>query len=231
MRRLSRGKVKLQAKQESVLSPAFTNLSSGKIKQLKEIRMDNRLVLQEMFKNNGLSASEMERVVNAFARVEFKKNDYLLREGQLANEYHLIESGFMRSFAIDTKGNEVTTGFYSAKKLVLEVASFFLRLPTKEHIQVVSDSVCWRISFDTFQALFHSIPAFRELSRGRLVNGYFALKKRTLSIITDSAETRYLQLLKEHPEVFQHVPLKHIASYLGVTDTSLSRIRKELTTK
>lgn len=190
--------------------------------------MQDRLVLTEIFKNNGLTESQMETLVTSFVRVEFKKNDFLLKEGQVANEYHLIETGFMRSFAVDTRGSEVTTGFYSRKKLVLEVSSFFLRVPTKEYIQVVSDSVCWRISFEKFQELFHGIPAFREISRGRLVNGFFALKRRTLSIITESAETRYLQLLSEHPEIFQQVALKHIASYLGITDTSLSRIRKEL---
>lgn len=193
--------------------------------------MQDRMVLTEIFKNTGLSEKDMQTVIGSFNRVEFKKNDFLLREGQVANEYYFIESGFMRSFAIDTRGNEITAGFYSEKKLVLEVTSFFLRIPTREHIQVMADSVCWRIGFDTFQELFHNILAFREASRGRLVNGYFALKKRTLSIITDSAETRYLQLLKEHPEIFQHVPLKHIATYLGITDTSLSRIRKELVKK
>ena len=193
--------------------------------------MQDRIVLSEIFKNTGLSEQDMETVINSFDRVEFKKNDFLLREGQVLNEYFFIETGFMRSFAIDTRGNEITTGFYSEKKLVLEVTSFFLRIPSKEHIQVMADSVCWRIRFEKFQELFHGILAFREVSRGRLVNGYFALKKRTLSIITDPAEARYLQLLKEHPEIFQHVPLKHIATYLGITDTSLSRIRKELSKK
>lgn len=193
--------------------------------------MEERLVFKEVFKNSGLSENDMQTVINSFHKVEFKKGDYVLREGQIANEYFFIESGFMRSFAVDPSGNEITTGFYSKLKLVLEVSSFFLRIPTKEYIQVVEDSVCWRISFDKFQELFHSIQAFREAGRGRLVNGYFALKKRSLSLITDSAETRYVQLLNEHPEVFQHVPLKHIATYLGITDTSLSRIRKDLSRK
>ena len=164
-------------------------------------------------------------------KLDSKKNEYILKEGQVANEYYFIESGFMRAFAVDTAGNQITTGFFSDKKLVLEVSSFFLRIPTREYIQVVTDCICWRVDYDQFQKLFHSIPAFREVSRGRLVNGYFSLKKRTLSMITDSAEARYVQLLKEHPEVFQHVPLKHIATYLGITDTSLSRIRKDLAKK
>lgn len=193
--------------------------------------MEDRHVLKEVFKNSGLSEGDMQTVISSFQRIEFKKGDYVLREGQIASEYFFIESGFMRSFAVDPNGSEITTGFYSKMKLVLEVSSFFLRIPTKEYIQVVEDSICWRISFDKFQELFHSIQAFREAGRGRLVNGYFALKKRSLSLITDSAETRYVQLLNEHPEVFQYVPLKHIATYLGITDTSLSRIRKELAKK
>lgn len=193
--------------------------------------MQERIVLTEFYKNSGLSDEDMKTVVDSFERVTFKKGEILLREGQIAHDYNIIESGLMRSFAIDTKGNEITTAFYSKRKLVLEVSSFFLRVPTKENIQAMADSVCWRIRFEKFQELFHSIQAFREVSRGRLVNGYFALKNRNLSIITDSAESRYLQLLKEHPEIFEYVPLKHIATYLGITDTSLSRIRKDLTKK
>ena len=79
--------------------------------------------------------------------------------------------------------------------------------------------------------LFHTIPEFRELARENLVNGFIALKERTLGMINLTAEQRYEHLLKTRPELFQNVPLKHLASYLGVTDTSLSRIRKELAQK
>jgi len=64
-----------------------------------------------------------------------------------------------------------------------------------------------------------------------LVKGFTELKTRTLSIITETAEDRYEQLLKTNPEIFKHAPLKNIASYLGITDTSLSRIRKEVAKK
>lgn len=94
--------------------------------------MEERFVLKEVFKNSGLSENDMETVIQSFQKVEFKKGDYVLKEGQVANEYFFIESGFMRSFAIDPAGNEITTGFYSKMKLVLEVTSFFLRIPTKE---------------------------------------------------------------------------------------------------
>jgi len=82
-------------------------------------------------------------------------------------------------------------------------------------------------NYDSLQILFHSIPEFREFGRTNLVNGFIALKERTLSIINLTAEQRYEDLMRTRPEIFQNAPLKQIASFLGITDTSLSRIRKE----
>jgi hypothetical protein len=74
-----------------------------------------------------------------------------------------------------------------------------------------------------------SIEAFRDVGRTRLVNNYFELKNHSVSIIADPAKDRYLNLIKDKPDIVQNVPLKQIATYLGITDTSLSRIRKEIT--
>jgi CRP-like cAMP-binding protein len=79
--------------------------------------------------------------------------------------------------------------------------------------------------------LFHSIPEFREFGRANLVNAYAGLQERTLSMINLTAEQRYENLIASQPEIFQHSPLKYIASYLGVTDSSLSRIRKDFVSK
>jgi len=79
--------------------------------------------------------------------------------------------------------------------------------------------------------LFHSIPEFRDFGRSILVKGFASLKIRMLSMITETAEERYASLLHSNPEIFQYAPLKQIASYLGITDTSLSRIRKEILKK
>ena len=79
-----------------------------------------------------------------------------------------------------------------------------------------------------FQELFNSIKGFRESGRTRFAKSYLELKTNRLSIISHTAKERYLMLLKKHPEIINNAPLKHIASYLGITDTSLSRIRKEI---
>ncbi len=173
----------------------------------------------------------METIIPKFKAVKFNKNDFFLNEGQTANKYWLVQSSFVRSYVIDTEGNDITTNFYAVGDIVIDWPSFFLRNPTRENIQVLTECVCWQLDFDTFQQLFHSIKSFREQGRTTLVGSYFALKNHSISMIADEAKDRYLRLLKEKPHIIQNISLKQIATYLGMTDTSLSRIRKEITNK
>jgi CRP-like cAMP-binding protein len=84
------------------------------------------------------------------------------------------------------------------------------------------------MDYDTFQELFHKIPNLREWGRSWMSQELFAYKQRSVEMFTLSATRRYLNLLEQKSKVIQFAPLKQIASYLGVTDTSLSRIRKEI---
>jgi len=95
-------------------------------------------------------------------------------------------------------------------------------------MQCLTDCVLWQIDYDHFQELFHQIPAMREWGRAWMVFELYLAKKRATEMITEPATQRYLHLMQEKPQIIQQAPLKHIASYLGVTDTSLSRIRKEI---
>lgn len=137
----------------------------------------------------------------------------------------------MRAFAIDIDGNEVTTNFFNSGELILEESSFFLRIPTRENIQANENCVLWRKDFNTFQEDFNSIEKYREWGRGHLVKNFLALKQRNLAQITETAKERYEDLVNNSPIIIQKASMKDIASYLGITDTSLSRIRKELVNK
>lgn len=190
--------------------------------------MIEKHLLTRIFSGDNLSATEMEKVLSSFTRVEFRKHEFLFKEGNILNYYFFIESGFIRSFIYDYDGNEVTTKFYSEPEIVLDWTSFMLRTPTQENFQANADCVCWRLEFNVFQELFNSVEGFRESGRARFASGYFELKKHHLSIISLSAKERYLSLIQEHPEILHNASLKHIATYLGITDTSLSRIRKEI---
>jgi CRP-like cAMP-binding protein len=190
--------------------------------------MTDQHFLNNVFGKTDMTKEEKEIAISKFKQVTFEKNSFLLEEGKTANHYWFIQSGFIRSYVIDTEGNDITTNFFSVGDIVIDWPSFFLRNPTRENIQALSDCVCWQLDFETFQELFHSIRNFREQGRTTLVGSYFALKRHSISMIADQAKDRYLRLVKEKPHVVQNVSLKHIATFLGITDTSLSRIRKEI---
>ena len=177
--------------------------------------------------NHQCPAEALEQMVENFEEISFVKGDYFLKEGTVNNCYMFLEDGFMRAFTFDLDGNDVTTNFYKSGQVVFEVASFFKRERSRENIQALTDCSGYAIDFNELNRLFHAIQHFREFGRMILVKGFIALKERTLSLINQTAEERYVNLINTNPEIFQYAPLKTIASYLGITDTSLSRIRRE----
>jgi CRP-like cAMP-binding protein len=198
-----------------------------KLNKLKE-GMEKEHYLRSIFKPTAFKEGELDLIVSKFKAVSFSKSDFLLKEGTTENNYWFLESGFARSFITDPDGNDITTNFYANDEVVIDWSSFFLRKPTRENIQALTTCVCWQLDFENFQQLFHSIETFRENGRQRLVSSYFALKNHSVSMIADQARDRYLQLIKDKPHIVQNVSLQHIASYLGITKYSLSRIRKEI---
>jgi CRP-like cAMP-binding protein len=186
------------------------------------------LALNCIYHHPLLSPQELQTVFNAHHKVEFHKGDFLLSKGQVANKYFCVERGLIRSYVYDYDGNDITTGFIGKNEIAIDVVSLFHRIPTVEYFQALTDCECYAIDLEQFQLLYHSIKGLNEWGRAWMSESLFKLKQRTISMITESASERYKMLQHEHPEILQQAPLKFIASYLGITDTSLSRIRKEL---
>lgn len=187
--------------------------------------------LHSIFTPQAFTADEFNLIAPRFKEQRYSKGDFLHREGSVANHYWFVQNGFIRAFVHDLQGNDISTNFYTTGDLVIDWISFFQKRPAKENIQALTDCVAWRIDFDSFQELYQSIMPFNEHGRGTMVQGYFTLKEHSIAMITDQAKDRYVRLIKEKPHIIQNVSLKHIATYLGITDTSLSRIRKELATE
>ncbi|WP_375582804.1 Crp/Fnr family transcriptional regulator [Cyclobacterium xiamenense] len=184
--------------------------------------------LNKVFASSGITKDELKEIIPRYKQVTFQKDDYLLKEGQVEKKYWFIETGFIRSYIIDTEGKDITFNLYGAKDVVIDYASIFFFAPSRENIQALTDCICWEITYQDFQEMFNTIDSFREQQRGLLVGSYFALKEHSISLIADQAKQRYLNFLKQKPHIVQNVSLKHIATFLGITDTSLSRIRKEI---
>ncbi|KAA2239095.1 Crp/Fnr family transcriptional regulator [Chitinophaga agrisoli] len=193
--------------------------------------MDKQGLKNYIIKNLSFPDRTLDRVVEYFQELTISKNEYFLMEGKINDCYFFLQSGFMRAFTHDTDGNEVTTNFYQRDSVVFEVSSFYLKTPSTENIQAVTD--CWgfAITYDQLNLLLHTIPEFRAYGVKMLAKEYVLFKKRALELINLSGEARYENLMVNNKEVFQYAQLKQIASYLNVTDTSLSRIRREFSKK
>jgi CRP-like cAMP-binding protein len=183
---------------------------------------------QSIYNHPLIKKDELNEIISAHEKVNFSKGLSFLECGQMANEYYLIESGLLRAYVHDFNSNEITTDFYGSNEISIEVSSLFQRIPTKENIIALTNGIAWKIEFDKFQELYHNIEGFSEWGRAWMSGQLFMSKQRKIEMLTKNATERYKALINEKPEIVQHAPIKHIASYLGITDTSLSRIRKEI---
>ena len=175
-----------------------------------------------------MTHEKLDELVLDFNKTHVEKGHLFIQDGKLVTNSYFLESGFVRSFIFDVNGNEITTNIFSAPCFISDFLALFKQCNANENFQAITDCNMYEITFKSLQIKFHTIPEFREFGRMMLVTNYSILHERMIGMIKDTAEMRYLKLLQQHPAIFQNVPLKIIASYLGITDTSLSRIRKDL---
>ncbi len=173
------------------------------------------------------SISSIQTIVDLFQYKKIKKGDLLVVKGCFSDDYFFLSKGLMRTYLYDVNANEITTDFHTAKNIVFEVTSFFKRTQSQVYIQAVIDCEGYYIPYEQLNSLFHEMPTFRDFGRAILVKEFIASKERTISMINQTAEQRYSHLVKSNSEILLSAPLKQIASYLGITDSTLSRIRRD----
>lgn len=170
----------------------------------------------------------VEKITEKFNRFELKANTVLLDKNVISTKTYFLEKGYVRSYILNEDNEEITTNIYTAPCFVNDFLSFFRQQPTKEIYQTVTDCVFWETGLENVQHNFHNIPEFREFSRLLFVLNYYNIHDRLIEMASQKASTRYASLMKKDPEIFRYVPLKVIASYLGIKDSSLSRIRRDI---
>jgi len=185
--------------------------------------------LQEYLKNIKSMPDEKAELISSFFSVRsLTKGSLLIQEGKTSKRSYFLESGIIRCYIIDINGDEVTTRFYSAPDFLNDYLSFFEQKPSEENYELITDCVLYGISYDNVQHCFHTILEFREWGRMLLTLNYAYVNKRMIALHKETAQERYLHLKNKNPEIIEQVPLHIIASYLGITKYSLSRIRKEI---
>ncbi len=184
--------------------------------------------LNDIYRTAALSPSECETLHGLHTFRKAKIGEKLLIHGEKADYYWVVECGLLRSLVISPGGKDITTQFYAAGEIALEFNGFFLRNRCLESIEVLSDAHLWQVTHQDFAAFMKAHGPFGTWGRNWMVNGLLARERFHLSMHTEPARERYIQLMQERPEVIQLSPLKYIASYLGITDSSMSRLRKHL---
>jgi CRP-like cAMP-binding protein len=194
----------------------------------------DRQPLIRFIKSNILHLTPQEETIgliaSSFEEFPLEKGEFLVKQGKVGGYFIMLE-GYLRAYTFTDKGDEVTTYFYPPNRVIFEAASFFGGNPSSENIQAITPCKGYHTSFQKLNEMFHAWPEFREFGRTVLVREFVAYKQWMLSMINKSAEERYAELIDKNQELFLHAQLKHIASYLGMTDTSLSRIRREFARK
>ena len=172
--------------------------------------------------------ADTENLVSAFDVVQkLKRKDFLLKPGQNCSFLAFIKKGTFRVFFYDNDGIEITVWFSFEGMMVGDLLAFYKESKAIFYVQAVDDSEIRIISKNKLEKLYLSNPEYLQFGRKYAENVSVNVMERMLSFQTKSAEERYLELLA-NPNYMQKIPLKHLASYLGITDTSLSRIRKNI---
>lgn len=160
-----------------------------------------------------------------------KKNEYLLRAGEVCTGTYFVERGLLRMFSIDKNGKEHIIQFAPEKWLISDRSSLHFNEKSDYYIEAVEESQVLVLDTDFFTNINLQFPNTTENNDLLLQKHIRNLQNRVNSLLADTAEERYLDFIRMYPDILQRVPQWMVASYLGITPESLSRVRKELARK
>jgi CRP-like cAMP-binding protein len=165
-------------------------------------------------------------LASALKKNSFSKNTLLVKEDTVCNQLYFIERGCLRGF-YNLDGKEVTYWFGFENNFVTSFYSFISRKPGVENIQLLEDTILWSISFKELQQMFDKHHDMERMVRIIYEQSYILLEERLIRLQFKSARERYEQILSSTPHILNRVSLGHLASYLGISQETLSRIRSQ----
>ena len=174
-----------------------------------------------------LRTEEWDQIQAVWQLGEYLPNSHLLQEGQPCNYLYFLHQGLLRYYYL-YDGEEKTKYFTFPPQVFTSQLSFAHPTPAQESIQVLTESEILRISYEDVQTLYQEIPIWSTFIRKVIQEVQVLTEQLLAGYQLKTAEVRYEELLIQHPTWIRDIPLKYLASYLGVTPESLSRIRKNL---
>ena len=183
-------------------------------------------LLQHIKQFYPLSQTAQQALYNCFQQKIMRKNELLLQEGKTCRYLYFVEKGALRGF-YNLEGKEITHWFGFENDFVTSFHSFITQKAAVENIQLLESCTLWSISKETLTALFNEHHEIERLMRIAYEKYYIRLEERFVNAQFKTASERYENLLQQTPHIIERVPLGYIASYLGISQETLSRIRSK----
>lgn len=175
-----------------------------------------------------LTEAEKEICKSLFIPKKLRKRQYILQQDDICKNLIFVEKGLLRSYSVDEKGNEHILQFAPEGWWIADIFSFFTGENSAYNIDAIEDSELLLITNPAIEQLYERVPKFERYFRILTQNNMVAMQKRLTSELSSSAEEKYLNLIAAYPNIVSRVPQHMIASYLGLTPETLSRIRKRI---
>ena len=175
-----------------------------------------------------ISDEDFNDIIVLFKEHTLRKGDYFIKQGHICQQVAYINKGTLRIFYLNDKANETTSCFCVANNLTTSYKSFILQQPSKLSIQALEDTELLSIEFNQLQKLYKTSIVWQNIGRIFAEREYIEMEHYASVLNNETAKEKYLRLLKEQPNVLQIASIGDIASLLGVTRRTLSRIRQEI---
>lgn len=200
------------------------------IKQMKQDKINKSFEALRLYiqKHVDLTDEEFEFVSSLFTPAKIKRNQFLLREGEVCKYGFFVVNGCLRLYSIDKKGEEHIVQFALEDWWISDVSSMISGKPSIYNIDALEDSDILQIDKNSFEKYISYSPKFEKMFNLGSQKSRIALQDRVTGFLSMSAEEKYLYIIEKYPNIINRVPQRHIASFLGITPESLSRVRKNL---
>lgn len=175
----------------------------------------------------GVPPETLQQIVAFFQPKILSKGAYFLKEGQYADQMGFVQSGIVREYFLDDNGREVTKWISTPGYFVVDIGSFLFHQPARWNLQTLSEVELLVISKTDYAKIAQVVPKWPELEKRFIARCFTILEQRIVTHLSLSSEERYQLFFAHNPELFNQVPLQYLASMLGMTPETFSRIRKK----
>jgi len=170
---------------------------------------------------------EITFLIDHMEVIHLKKNDFFIKEGQIANQIVFTSRGYLRVY-YNHDGNEITRDITPLHSFATALPSYISQSPSFEIITAITDCELFAIQKKDLEYLYSHYPKWERFGRLIMEKMFVESQERIYAFITQSAEDRYRKLMQQHPDMIREVPLKYIADFIGIKLQSLSRLRKNI---